>query len=494
MKVILFLCLSCILTVGRAQDDDYVVNNKYFPDKFMFGCATASYQGAWDEDGKGQNIWDNLTHTLSRTAYRKIRTMETWPCYVKENWVLTTIGFSISWSGKYLPTGFPYKINEAGVQYYRNFIKELKDNGIEPLVTIFHWDTPQGLHEVGGWLSEFIVDYYAEYARIVFQLFGDDVKYWLTFNEPKQTCQQGYGSGEKAPFVQSHGLGEYICTHILLKAHAKAWHIYDDEFRPTQNGLVGITIDTPWFEPNTTSDEDLEASERQLQFEFGWYANPIFNGDYPEIMKTRIANRSALEGFQTSRLPEFTQEEIDFINGTFDYLGLNHYSTYMVSAMPEPEIGDPSWEKDTGIAVFQDPSWEGSASDWVKVTPWGMRKILKWVKETYNNPAIIITENGISDNGTLSEDLDDESFRSHYYKYYLSYLRDAMIEDGVNVFGYTVWSLMDNFEWTRGYTEKFGLYQVDFSSGNRTRTPKKSATYYSKVISTRCLVDTCEEE
>ncbi|KAJ8972992.1 hypothetical protein NQ317_009428 [Molorchus minor] len=292
------------------------------------------------------------------------------------------------------PSRFPYKINEAGVQYYRNFIKELKDNGIEPLVTIFHWDTP--------WWSS---------TKIVFQLFGDDVKYWLTFNEPKQTCQQGYGSGEKAPFVQSHGLGEYICTHILLKAHAKAWHIYDDEFRPTQNGLVGITIDTPWFEPNTTSDKDLEASERQLQFEFGWYTNPIFqrglsrNNEDPHSKPQRIGRSSDLSS------PRIYPRRNDFINGTFDYLGLNHYFNIYGHAL-------------------------------------GNEKILKWVKE-HNNPAIIITENGISDNGTLSEDLDDESFRSHYYKYYLSYLRDAMIEDGVNVFGYTVWSLMDNFEWTR---------------------------------------------
>ncbi|KAJ8978935.1 hypothetical protein NQ317_002996 [Molorchus minor] len=176
---------------------------------------------AWDEDGKGQNIWDNLTHAypeLIKDQNNGDVACDSYHKYKEDVAMLKELGvnhyrLSISWS-RILPTGFPYKINEAGVQYYRNFIKELKENGIEPLVTIFHWDTPQGIHE----------------------LFGNDVKYWLTFNEPKQTCQQGYGSGKNAPFVKSHGLGEYICTHILLKAHAKAWHIYDDEFRPTQNG------------------------------------------------------------------------------------------------------------------------------------------------------------------------------------------------------------------------------------------------------------------
>ncbi|KAJ8943037.1 hypothetical protein NQ318_022581 [Aromia moschata] len=127
------------------------------------------------------------------------------------------------------------------------------------------------------------------------------------------------------------------------------------------------------------------------------------------------------------------------------------------------------------------------------ITPFGMRKTLKWIKDTYNNPPVIITENGITDNGTLEANLDDSSFRTYYIQNYLSNLRDAMVEDEVNVVGYTLWSLMDNFEWTRGYTEKFGLYQVDFSSENRTRTPKQSASYYKNVIKTRCLVDTCEE-
>ncbi|XP_018571131.1 myrosinase 1 [Anoplophora glabripennis] len=497
MRVLFVLVFSCLLATCFADDlDDYEINNNTFSEDFLFGTATSAYQveGAWDEDGKGENIWDRLTHTTELIKDKSTGDIacDSYHKYKEDVALLKDLGvshyrFSLSWS-RILPTGFANKVNTAGVTYYKNLIKELKDNDIEPFVTIFHWDTPQPIHDAGGWTSEFVVDWFADYARVVFELFGEDVKYWLTFNEPKQTCHEGYGSAKKAPAISSPGVGEYLCTHNLLKAHARAWHIYDEEFRSTQNGKISIVIDTPWYEPATEDDED--AAERKRQFVFGWYANPIFNGDYPEIMKTRIAERSELEGFGESRLPAFTKDEIDYIKGTYDYLGLNSYSSYMVKTDPEPDIGSPSWDDDTGIYEYQLDDWIPAASDWVRVTPWGMRKLLAWVKKTYNNPAIIITENGFSDDGTYG----DDATRILYYQTYLSNVLDAIIEDEVNVFGYTVWSLLDNMEWMVGYTEKFGLYQVDFSSKNRTRTAKPSVDYYKKVIQTRCLVDTCETD
>ncbi|KAJ8936599.1 hypothetical protein NQ314_012214, partial [Rhamnusium bicolor] len=219
---------------------------------------------------------------------------------------------------------------------------------------------------------------------------------------------------------------------------------------------------------------------------FGWFGGPIFNGDYPEIMKTRVALRSALEGFNTSRLPAFTAGEKVYIRGTHDFVGVNFYTSSLVKAIPEPTIGSPSWDDDVGVDSYQPNDWESAASSWLKVTPWGMRGILNWLKKTYNNPDIIITENGYSEHGSS---LDDEN-RTSFYRNYLSSLRDA-IDDGVNVIGYTAWSLMDNFEWGQGYTEKFGLYYVDFNSPNRTRIPKSSVEYFKKVLRTRCLVDTC---
>ncbi|KAJ8952840.1 hypothetical protein NQ317_010784 [Molorchus minor] len=170
-------------------------------------------------------------------------------------------------------------------------------------------------------------------------------------------------------------------------------------------------------------------------------------------MKTRIAARSEQEGYDKSRLPEFTEEEKEYINGTCDFLGVNSYSTNMVRAIPEPGIGSPNFYSDIGTQAYQPDDWETSASDWLKVVPWGMRKLLNWVKDTYNNPEIVITENGYSED---KYNLDDQG-RISYYQRYLSSVRDAM-EDGVNVVGYTAWSLMDNYEWIQGYTQKFGLY------------------------------------
>ncbi|XP_018573208.1 myrosinase 1-like isoform X3 [Anoplophora glabripennis] len=483
----------CLIAISIAQDE---TNNKFFPEDFLFGAATASYQveGAWDEDGKGENIWDRFTHSYPELIANNDTgdvACDSYHKYKEDVAMLKELGvdfyrFSLSWS-RILPTGFVNKINLPGVTYYKNLIKELKDNGIEPLITIYHWDLPQPLQDLGGWTSEVMVEAFAEYARLNFELFGDNVKYWLTFNEPIQTCLVGYGQGYFPPRIASPGIGEYICTHHVLKAHARTWHIYDQEFRATQNGQVSITIPVGWEEPASDSEEDIAAAERALQFIYGWYANAIYNSDYPEIMKTRIAERSLAEGFNQSRLPAFTDEEIAYISGTFDFMGINMYTSSIAEAMDEVPIGEPNYNYDLGVKNYQSDDWESCSASWLKVTPWGMRKILNWLKKTYNNPKIIITENGIADDGSTLE--DDQRVR--YYRDYLSNVRSAM-EDGVNVIGYTAWSLMDNFEWLGGYTQKFGLFQVDFDNINRTRTPKSSVAYYKKVVETHCLVDTCE--
>lgn len=174
--------------------------------------------------------------------------------------------FSLSWS-RILPTGLVNKINQPGVNYYKNLIAALKHEGIEPFVTLYHWDLPQPLLDLGGWPSPLLVDYFADYARLAFELFGDDVKYWMTFNEPHQTCQSGYGYGINPPGYISNGVGNYLCAHTILKAHAKAYHIYDEEFRAKQNGRVSIVVDAYWYEPASDSDQDKEAAERALQFQ-----------------------------------------------------------------------------------------------------------------------------------------------------------------------------------------------------------------------------------
>ncbi|XP_063932811.1 myrosinase 1-like isoform X1 [Zophobas morio] len=489
------VCLFCFSQTTLAVD------NRKFPAGFKFGVATASYQieGGWDEDGKGENIWDHLTHVspdlinhqsngdISCDSYHKYKTDV---ALLKELGV-DFYRFSLSWS-RILPTGYiDGGINEPGVAYYENILDLLEENGIEPMITLYHWDLPQPLHEnVGGWLNETIVDIFANYARLAFDLFGDRVKYWVTFNEPLSICQQGYETGGKAPAISDNpGVDLYICGHMVLKSHAAAYHIYDKEYKPKQKGKISIVINTNWEEPGSDDAKDVEAAERTLQFRFGWFANPIVHGNYPQVMIDRIGNRSVQEGFTQSRLPQFTDEEVESIKGTYDYIGLNHYSTSLIKWREDIEIGEPSSSKDMSVQESIDFSWETSASYWLFVVPWGMRKISKWVKDTYNNPEIIITENGYSDAGGI---LNDDR-RINYIREYLSSLLEAIYDDEVNVTGYTAWSLMDNFEWFRGYAEKFGLYSVNFTDPERPRTPKTSVDYYKSILTTRCLVEECTE-
>ncbi|RZC40245.1 Glyco hydro 1 domain containing protein, partial [Asbolus verrucosus] len=454
-------------------------DNRKFPPGFKFGTATAAYQveGAWAEDGKGENIWDFITHTAPDYIADKSTGDIACDSYHKTDTdvaLLKDLGvdhyrLSLSWS-RILPTGYiDGQINDAGVAYYNDLLTKLQENGIEPVVTLYHWDLPQPLQQnLNGWLNETLVDAFANYARLAFELFGDRVKIWATFNEPYIVCEQGYESGQKAPAkVDAPGVDLYQCTHVLLKSHARAYHIYDEEYRPTQNGRIGIVLNTDWYEPETDSQNDLDASERHLQFQFGWFANPIVHGNYPQIMIDRIADRSAKEGFQKSRLPEFTSAEIEYIKGTYDFLGLNHYTTNMVKWREDDEIGEPHYWKDLSVTSYQDESWEDSASSWLKVVPWGIRKITNWIKNTYN-VEIIITESGISDEGGI---LDDQA-RINYYREYLSNILEAIYDDGVNITGYTAWSLMDNFEWFQGYTNVLGAdnrkFPPDFKFGVAT--------------------------
>nr|XP_023029426.1 myrosinase 1-like [Leptinotarsa decemlineata] len=494
MEGVQYFFICCLLLFSESFADDEL-NTRRFPENFKFGVATASYQveGGWNASDKSPNIWDYALHKNPDLVVNRDNgdvACDSYHKYKEDVALLKDLGvdfyrFSLSWS-RILPNGIDDKISVDGVNYYKNLIAELRNNNIEPLITIYHWDLPQILQDAGGWTNDNIVDWFVAYANVCFKEFGNDNKNWLVFNEPKQTCQMGYGTAEHAPFINSSGVGEYVCAHNLLKAYAKTWHLYNAVYRNVQGGRVGITIDSSWFEPATESREDIEAAERGLHFTFGLYANPILNRDYPAVMKSLIAKRSSEEGLVKSRLPAFTEEEIEYISGSYDFLGVNTYTSNMAKAENNPDPS-PGSHQDAEIATWQPDEWERTNSSWLKVTPWGARKLLNWIKNTYGNPEIIITENGLSDDDSTLE--DDNRIR--FYQSYLSNIHDAMELDGVNVTGYTAWSFMDNFEWTKGYSERFGIYHVDFSSPNRTRIKKKSATWYQNLIKTKCIVDEC---
>ncbi|KRT83938.1 glycoside hydrolase, partial [Oryctes borbonicus] len=439
--------------------------------------------------GKGENIWDRLTH--SRPEHIADRSNGDIACdayhkTVEDVQLLKDLGvnfyrFSLSWS-RILPTGHSNEVNSDGIRYYNELIDELIKNEIVPFVTMYHWDLPHPFQELGGWTNPLIIDYFEDYADIVFKNFGDRVKHWITFNEPTLVCEHGYALGTMAPAYTQEGIGDYLCGHNLLLSHGRAYKLYDEKYRELQKGKIGITCESPWFEPKTDGDEwDIEMAENSIQMNLGWFTHPIFSksGDYPPIMRQKVDAMSERESFTRSRLPYFTDDEIQLLNGSSDFFGLNHYTTTLCTTMQWEVIG-PSHNLDVGADFEQNPEWEGGASSWLKVVPWGLRKLLNWINKEYGNPEVIITENGFSDRGGLND-----CRRINYYNSYLTEVLNAIHEDGCNITGYTAWSFMDNFEWNQGYTERFGLHFVDFEDPNRPRKPKMSSRVYKNIIQTR---------
>ncbi|KAG6464699.1 hypothetical protein O3G_MSEX014674 [Manduca sexta] len=458
----LLLVIQVIMALDITRKDDS--NDNYsigpairkFPENVKFGVATAAFQieGGWNAADKSPSIWDvfcqkpgnvidNTTGDVACNSYEY---------YKRDVQMVKFLGvdfyrFSISWS-RVLPNGFDNKISTDGMNYYNNLINELLQNGIEPVVTMFHWDLPQRLQDLGGWANPLIVDWFGAYARVLYTLFGDRVKTWITVNEPKQFGIFGYGMKRFAPGINATGIGEYMAVKNILLAHAKAWHIYDKEFRAEQKGICGITIATDFREGIPNSPDDVEPGEIAMDFEVGLYSHPIFTdkGGFPPRVIKRIAERSAEQGFAKSRLPELSDEEIKYIKGTSDFYGFNHYSTKFITTegYQPGKYPIPSYEDDIGaVGTYLD--YERGAVIHCTVIPKGIRKALKWVKENCNNPPIMITENGF---GTY-KGLDDKK-RIAYYQKYLNSILDAMELDGCNVTQYTAWSLMDNFEWDSG--------------------------------------------
>ncbi|XP_066262699.1 myrosinase 1-like [Euwallacea similis] len=472
---------------------------KCFPEGFLWGSATSAYQieGAWNLSGKGENVWDWFTHThpekisdgtngdVAADSYNK---------YQEDVELLSEMGaqiyrLSLSWS-RILPDGTVNNVNQEGVDYYLSLLQELKANNIEPLVTIYHWDLPLPLHEMGGWLNPEMSNFFMDYATLCFTLFGEYVNYWVTVNEPLTQCYFGYGAGTYAPGLAQSGTFTYICAYTQLLAHAKSWRTYNERFKPTQNGKVGIVLVNYWYQAlNSTNQDDIDAVEAAAQFGLGLFAHPIFKGNWPQLLIDRIGNLSIAQGFNTSRLPEFTEEEVELIKGTYDFLGVNYYTTYYafpIENLEAIETSLVSYGIDRGINSSFIPGHPNSPSaTWLYDVPSGIREMLNWLAKNYDNPPMLITENGWADDNEVG-DLDD-SKRITYVEGHLCSILRAIYLDGINVFGYLQWSLIDNFEWIDGYENKFGIIQVDFESSNRTRTPKNSFKFYQDVIASNCL-------
>ncbi|EOA36018.1 hypothetical protein CARUB_v100213130mg, partial [Capsella rubella] len=367
-------------------------------------------------------------------------------------------------------------VNKEGVQFYNDLINELIANGIQPSVTLYHWDHPQALEdEYGGFLSPQIIEDFRNFARVCFENFGDRVRMWTTINEPYVISVAGYETGKKAvgrcsKWVNSQceagdsAVEPYIVSHHLLLSHAAAVHEFRNCNKTLQDDKIGIVLSPWWLEPSDfTSYTDKEAVERGLSLEVDWHLNPVIYGDYPENMKNHVGHK----------LPSFTPEQSKMLINSSDFIGINYYSACFTAHLPHIDPGQSRFRTDHN---FEKRGKDDARGGIIQSYPQGFRRVLNYIKNKYNNPIIYIKENGVYeyDDGLVSrEEILNDTFRISYHKEHLEQLHKAIIDDGCDVRGYYVWSLLDNFEWEFGYSTRFGLYYVDYKD-NLKRYPKNS--------------------
>ncbi|XP_057458049.1 beta-glucosidase 11-like [Lotus japonicus] len=360
-------------------------------------------EDAANEDGRKPSIWDTFVHDNARISrgdddigcnqYHKYK--EDVQLMVKTS--LDAYRFFISWS-RLIPDG-KGPINPKGLQYYNNLINELTSKGIQPHVTLHHWDLPQALEdEYEGWVSRRVVKDFTAYADVCFREFGDRVKYWTTINEGNALAIGGYSAGFVPPqhcspsstYNCSRGNSStepYLVAHHVLLAHASAARLYRKKYLDTQHGFIGFNLLTYGFVPLTNTSEDINATQRAKDFYTGWFLNPFIFGQYPDSMKENVG----------SRLPVFTKRESSLVKGSMDFLGINIYFTYLVKNNPDSlHSEDKSFTADIA-AELQYVHENGTSTYEIPITPWSLNGLLKSLKKEYGNFPVYIRENGVLD-------------------------------------------------------------------------------------------------
>ncbi|WP_193597690.1 glycoside hydrolase family 1 protein [Microbacterium sp. YJN-G] len=469
-----------------------------FPEKFLFGAATAAYQieGAAFEDGRTASVWDAFTRVPGAVVNAENGDVacDHYHRYPQDVALMKQLGlqayrFSTSWS-RVRPDGGA--VNEQGLDFYKRLVDELLDADIVPWLTLHHWDMPQALEERGGWTSRAVVDRFVEYALSVHDALGDRVQHWTTMNEPWCSSFLSYTAGVHAPGRTSI-LDGLLASHHLLLSHGRAVQA----LRERAPGLdLGITLNLTLAEPADPDDPlDVDAA-RRIDGQFNrWFLDPIFRGAYPAdiVRDIREVDAEAVSAWQDAVQPE----DLDAISTPLDALGINYYHGEMLSGHPQPGVeGNPhetdGQERPTASPF---PSHEGihwverglprTDMDW-EVQPEGLTRLLVQVGEEYApGVPLYVTENGVAYDDVVEADgtVADED-RAGFLRDHLAATLDA-VEQGADVRGYFYWSLMDNFEWAWGYAKRFGIVRVDYDT--QERTIKDSGREYARIIAARAI-------
>jgi beta-glucosidase len=370
--------------------------------------------------------------------------------------------FSIAWS-RVLPegTGRP---NPKGLDFYNRLVDRLLEAGIEPVTLLNHWDFPQALMEKGGWPNRDSITWFTDYARLMFDQLGDRVKTWDTHNEPWVAAFLGYGYGYHAPGICDYSQA-YQAAHHLLMAHGNVVQLFR---QGGYQGQIGLVIDINHYLPASQSAEDVAAFQRVYQEVTNLFLDPIFTGRYPEQLFEWIGRHR----------PKIASGDLEAIHQPIDFLGINYYRAHTVA---HQTYGSPL---KTRLEPLSAPGWGRTDMGW-GIYPAGLTYVLKDIQQRYRPAKIYVTENGCAMPDTINEKgaINDWG-RIDYLRAHLHAIHTA-IQAGVNVHGYYVWSIMDNFEWAEGYRRRFGLVHVDFKT--QKRTPKASAHWYSKVVADNAI-------
>ena len=465
----LAICLSCFILSCKNKNKEESTGVKSsekisFPKDFLIGVSSSSYQieGAYNEDGKGESNWDKFSNTPGKVRINGNIAADHYHRYKEDVTLLKKLGvksyrFSIAWT-RIFPDGTG-KINSKGISFYKDLVKLLRQNNIEPIVTLFHWDLPQKLEDQGGWANRETADAYANYASTMFKELGNDVTYWTTFNEPWVTCFMGYWMGRYAPGKTDLSTA-LQCTHNILLAHGKAVK----ELRSINpKAKIGITLDLQMAIPaNPYNPDDVSVTQNLNDSHHAWFADPIFIGKYPQ-------NVVDLYKKENVKLPVIQLGDMDIINQPIDYLGLNFYNTEVFKMAK-----DKGWwpfkveNADNDKDLYLDKSIDAS----------GLFTLLKYLDNRYSHTNILITENGYYNHDYINckGEVNDEIRKEYIYKH-LQMCRKAL-DNGIHLIGYTNWSFLDDYEW--GNFGRMGLVYVDFKT--QERIIKQSGYWFAKCI------------